>query len=88
MSAFVLFLVGIGVGSAVMWLLQMWHTAPGEPAHPRRERDRECWSVQRITARIEQEERIAPRTGHHARAVSPAAGTRPTTSWAVVASAS
>lgn len=85
MSAFALFLIGVGVGGAVMWLLQAWH-ATDEPVHPRKKRDTEYWSVQRIAARIEEERRNVPRPGHHSRVGGPAVGVRPVAGWPIVAS--
>ncbi|NNH76054.1 hypothetical protein HLB23_40465 [Nocardia uniformis] len=86
MSAFALFLVGVGVGSATLWLFQTWRTTTDEPSRPHQGRDPERWSVQRIAARIAEEERTAPRPRHHARVADPTAGARPVTGWPTIAS--
>lgn len=86
MSAVVLFLVGVGVGSAALWLFQTWHTTTEEPSSSHEGRDPERWSVQRIAARIAEEERNAPRPRHHARVTDPAAGAQLVAGWPTVAS--
>lgn len=85
MSAFVLFLVGAGVGSTALWLFQTWRTTTDEPARAHEGRDTEGWSVASIAARIE-EERNTPRHRHRAHVGNPPAGVRSATAWSTTVS--